>query len=205
MFGLLISCSAFSICFVQKGWIDWTRKRSELCRGYVFLLQPTLDYLLYLLIVGCRGEQEQLLRAVQPQHFLPVHGEYTFLCSHAGLAQELGIRNTHVIRNGQMVGVYERRNKDHVSSGSMQLLGRADLFKFYNDGGKGTGTATEMALEERTVLANEGIVIVSVDVVRATTKEELERAMEVRGEGVGRTDGGPAEGTRAFFETFFSV
>lgn len=31
----------------------------------------------------CRGELEEVLRYVKPQHFLPVHGEYAFLCAHA--------------------------------------------------------------------------------------------------------------------------
>lgn len=113
-----------------------------------------------------RGELEELLRFVKPQHFLPVHGEYAFLCAHAQLARENGVKNTSVIRNGQMLGVYERRNKNTVSSGSMALLGEAKLVNFYNDGNKGTGTAAEMALEQRQLLAVEGIVVAAIDVVR---------------------------------------
>lgn len=113
-----------------------------------------------------RGELEEVLRYVKPQHFLPVHGEYAFLCAHAQLARENGVKNTSVIRNGQMLGVYERRNKNTVSSGSMALLGEAKLVNFYNDGNKGTGTAAEMALEQRQLLAVEGIVVAAVDVVR---------------------------------------
>ena len=30
-----------------------------------------------------RGELEEVLRYVKPQHFLPVHGEYAFLTAHA--------------------------------------------------------------------------------------------------------------------------
>ena len=33
-------------------------------------------------------ELKEVLRLVQPQHFLPVHGEYSFLCEHARLARE---------------------------------------------------------------------------------------------------------------------
>jgi len=113
-----------------------------------------------------RDELEEALRLVKPQHFLPVHGEYSFLCAHAQLARESNIQNTSVIRNGQMLGVWERRNSQTVSQGSMALLGEAKLQNFYNDGNKGTGTANEMALEQRQLLAVEGIVIAAVDVVR---------------------------------------
>ena len=84
-----------------------------------------------------------------------------------------------------MLGVADRRNARTVSIGSMAdatakaaanaaeqqqatmaLLGEAQLTNFYNDGNKGTGTAAEMGLEERQLLAVEGIVIAAVDVVR---------------------------------------
>jgi mRNA degradation ribonuclease J1/J2 len=35
-----------------------------------------------------QGELEEVLRFVKPQHFLPVHGEYSFLVEHARLAKE---------------------------------------------------------------------------------------------------------------------
>lgn len=58
----------------------------------------------------CRCDDPQVLKLVKPQHFLPVHGEYAFLCAHAKLARESGVQYTEVIRNGQMLGVRERRN-----------------------------------------------------------------------------------------------
>ena len=33
-----------------------------------------------------RDELQEVLRLVKPQHFLPVHGEFAFLCEHAQLA-----------------------------------------------------------------------------------------------------------------------
>ena len=179
------------------------------------------------------------MKLVKPQHFLPVHGEYAFLCAHAQLARDIGITNTSVIRNGAFLGVSPKRNGRTVSSGSMQVLGDAKLQLFYNDGHKasaslcpatscqaiahmalialplrcgggckviqqhrvcwitlqlcawcclcirrgrrkvqdyvhadeaavvqGTGTADEMALEERTTISTEGCVIADVAVVR---------------------------------------
>jgi hypothetical protein len=168
-----------------------------------------------------RGELEEVLRYIKPQHFLPVHGEYAFLCAHAQLARENQVIHTSVIRNGQMLGVHERRNAKTISSGSLaSVLGEVSLTNFYNDGNKvwvwvfggggggtsrggeeghsleelacppatpdctctalycpaphptppchtqGTGSAAEMGLEERQLIANEGIVIASVDIVR---------------------------------------
>lgn len=113
-----------------------------------------------------KGELEEVLRLVKPQHFLPVHGEYAFLCAHAQLARENGVHYTSVIRNGTMLGVADRRNARTHSIGSMSILGKARLTNFYNDGNKGTGSAEEMALDERQLLAVEGIVVAAVDVLR---------------------------------------
>ena len=84
------------------------------------------------------------MKLVKPQHFLPVHGEYSFLTAHAQLARDIGIRNTSVIRNGQMVGVHHRRNGNEVSTTGasvkgMQLLGEVKLRMLYNDGNKVRG------------------------------------------------------------------
>lgn len=57
---------------------------------------------------------------MKPQHFLPVHGEYAFLCEHAQLAHEAGCNFTSVIRNGQMLGVADRRNGNTLSLGWRQ-------------------------------------------------------------------------------------
>lgn len=73
-----------------------------------------------------------MLKLVRPQHFLPVHGEYSFLCAHAELARNLGIRNTNVIRNGEMLGCAPLRNNNALSG--LQLLGHTGLQLLYNDG-----------------------------------------------------------------------
>lgn len=113
-----------------------------------------------------RDELEEALRMVRPQHFLPVHGEYAFLCAHAQLARDNGVRFTSVIRNGELLGVHDRRNGRTLSTGSMAMLGEAALVKLYNDGKYGTGSANEMAMQDRQTLAVEGIVIAAVDVLR---------------------------------------
>lgn len=85
----------------------------------------------------CRDELREVMQLVKPQHFLPVHGEYAFLCAHAQLAQETGVNRTSVIRNGQMLGVSELRNSNSVGSAQgMQVIGEASLKLLYNDGNK---------------------------------------------------------------------
>lgn len=50
---------------------------------------------------------------------------------------------------------------------ALQVLGDVALVNYFNDGNRGTGTRDEMAVEERTTLAFEGVVVASVDVKRS--------------------------------------
>lgn len=63
-------------------------------------------------------------------------GVQTMIYVHLQLARENGINFTEVIRNGQMLGVHDRRNARTVSTGSMNVLGEAQLTLLYNDGNK---------------------------------------------------------------------
>eukprot|EP00793_Prasinoderma_coloniale_P002031 PRCOL_00002539-RA len=115
-----------------------------------------------------REEQEEIIRMVQPQHFLPVHGEYAFLQEHAALARQCNVKHTTVIRNGQMVGVKPMRNISEVSSSAgkgISLLDKYDVDTLYNDGNKGVGTAAEMAIDERMTIACNGVIVCSLEVI----------------------------------------
>lgn len=113
-----------------------------------------------------RGELEEVLRLVKPQHFLPVHGEFAFLKEHELLGKAQGIRHTAVIKNGEMLGVAPLRNGRVLSSG-FSPLGREKLKLMYNDGDKAFGTAADLCIQERMNIALEGLVIASVEVIRA--------------------------------------
>jgi hypothetical protein len=83
-----------------------------------------------------------------------------------------------------MLGVFERRNAKTVSTGSAAMLGEAKLVNFYNDGNKGTGTASEMALHQRQHIATEGVVVASVDVIRdPAVIAAVAAAMVAKGDG----------------------
>ena len=112
-----------------------------------------------------RDELEEVLKMLHPEHFLPVHGEYAFLKEHEALARQCGVRHSTVIGNGQMLGVTPLRNaQSHGLLGNMHLLGEARLQTMFNDGGKGSGTSEDLAIEERMRIAVEGIVVVDLEV-----------------------------------------
>merc|ERR1712060_806187 len=113
-----------------------------------------------------KEEQRELLQLVKPENFLPVHGERAFLCAHAQLGKDMGIPNVHVLRNGLILGVHKNSNTQTFSTGSVTLLGETKLQLCYNYDQGGAGTASEMAMAERITLANEGLIICAIDVIR---------------------------------------
>eukprot|EP00850_Spirogloea_muscicola_P004499 SM000019S05043 [mRNA] locus=s19:621691:627160:- [translate_table: standard] len=120
-----------------------------------------------------RGEQEEVIQLVKPQHFLPVHGEYSFMKEHEQVARRQGIRHTTVIKNGEMLGVSPLRNGRVLSNG-FSILGREKLQLMYNDGDKAFGTAADLAIEERMQIASDGIVVVSIELQRDEPEEVAE-------------------------------
>ncbi|XP_059443585.1 ribonuclease J isoform X2 [Corylus avellana] len=114
---------------------------------------------------GHRGELEEVLRIVKPQHFLPIHGELLFLKEHELLGRSTGIRHTCVIKNGEMLGVSHLRNRRVLSSG-FTSLGKENLQLMYNDGDKAFGTSTELCIDERQRIASDGIIVISMEILR---------------------------------------
>ncbi|XP_011044176.1 PREDICTED: uncharacterized protein LOC105139443 isoform X2 [Populus euphratica] len=114
---------------------------------------------------GYRGELEEVLKIVKPQHFLPIHGELLFLKEHELLGKSTGIHHTTVIKNGEMLGVSHLRNRRVLSNGFVSL-GKENLQLMYNDGDKAFGTSTELCIDERLKIATDGIVVVSMEILR---------------------------------------
>ncbi|KAK1272146.1 hypothetical protein QJS04_geneDACA014123 [Acorus gramineus] len=112
-----------------------------------------------------RGELEEVLKIVKPQHFLPVHGELLFLKEHELLGRSTGIRHTTVIKNGEMLGVSHLRNRRVLSNG-FTSLGKENLQLMYSDGDKAFGTAAELCVNERLRIASDGIIVVSMEILR---------------------------------------
>ncbi|KAL5543944.1 hypothetical protein UlMin_007728 [Ulmus minor] len=114
---------------------------------------------------GYRGELDEILKIVKPQHFLPIHGELLFLKEHELLGRSTGIHHTAVIRNGEMLGVSHLRNRRVLSNG-FTLLGKENLQLKYSDGDKAFGTSSELCIDERLKIALDGIIVVSMEILR---------------------------------------
>ncbi|CAL8158121.1 unnamed protein product [Prunus armeniaca] len=114
---------------------------------------------------GYRGELEEVLQIVKPQHFLPIHGELLFLKEHELLGKSTGIRHTTVIKNGEMLGVSHLRNRRVLSNG-FTLLGKENLQLKFSDGDKAFGTSSELCVDERLRVALDGIIVVSMEILR---------------------------------------
>lgn len=120
---------------------------------------------------GHREELEEVLKIVKPQHFLPIHGELLFLKEHEMLGKSTGVRHTTVIKNGEMLGVSHLRNRRVLSNGFISL-GKENLQLMYNDGDKAFGTSAELCIDERMKIASDGIIVISMEVLRPDAVED---------------------------------
>jgi len=110
-------------------------------------------------------ELKQMIKIIRPKFFLPVHGQYSMLVSHAELAQEVGVppKNIIVIENGQVVNLNPQRfylEKKPVPSNYVMV------------DGLGIGDVGEVVLRDRQVLAQDGmfVIIAIVDRQRGRVK-----------------------------------
>ena len=96
-----------------------------------------------------REEQKLMLSLTQPLFFVPVHGEYRMLAQHAALAKSMGVEDTFVLANGDILVLWED---------SGEVVGRAPAGRVLVDG-KGTDDLPSVVLQDRRKLARTGIVV----------------------------------------------
>ena len=93
-----------------------------------------------------------VIQAVQPEYFIPVHGEYRHLALHARLAEDCGVdpQKIRIIEDGQPVTFLPDgiRLEEPVPVESVMV------------DGKGVGDVGRMVLKERRILGGEGLVAV---------------------------------------------
>ena len=76
-----------------------------------------------------RGEQRTMLELVRPQSFVPVHGTLHHLQRHAELAREVGVQQTTVIQNGDVLEIQrsEMRVVDRAHTGRIHVARGVDV------------------------------------------------------------------------------
>jgi len=106
---------------------------------------------------ACQEEHKIMHTLLKPKFFIPIHGEYRHLKRHAMLAEELGMKNDHIIiaEIGSCVELY----KDEL-----KLAGNIPAGITIIDGTGSEDFSSSEALKERRLISSEGMFVVSLAV-----------------------------------------
>jgi len=100
-------------------------------------------------------ELKMLIALTRPKFFIPVHGEHRHLCNHARLAEQMGIKPSNIIIAdiGQVIELTGKSiaKKGVVSSGKVLV------------DGTGVGDVASIVLRDRKHLAQDGMLVVIVN------------------------------------------
>ncbi|NMB09585.1 MAG: ribonuclease J [Tissierellia bacterium] len=112
---------------------------------------------------ACQEELKLIHTLVKPQYFVPVHGEYRHLKTHAKLAMDLGMdsKNIFIIENGNTV---------EFTKNSANLI-RTDHASNVLVDGLGVGDVGNVVLRDRKHLSEDGLIIVVITISK--DKKEL--------------------------------
>ena len=104
---------------------------------------------------ACREELRLLHKTVNPEYFVPVHGEYRHLVKHCRLAHECGTAQdkTILLENGEPLSFF--------ADGSVRREDPVSVEYILVDG-KGVGDVGSLVLRQRRILGEEGLVIVTM-------------------------------------------
>lgn len=111
---------------------------------------------------GSVEELREMIAAVRPANFIPVHGEPRLLVRHRNLARDMGVPHVGMLRNGDVLS---------FEGGRMSVTGRIEVGRRFVDG-KGIGDVESLVLKDRIHLSQVGLVMV-VLAISSTTGELL--------------------------------
>lgn len=116
-----------------------------------------------------REELKIIQSIVQPEYFVPVHGEYRHLVVHARLAEAVGVPegNAFVLTDGDVL---------EIDDECARIAGRVPASYVYVDG-LGIGDIDQHILRDRAHLSTDGVVVVIATVDKLTGR--LTRAAEL--------------------------
>ncbi len=102
-----------------------------------------------------QGELRTYHQLVRPRNFIPVHGEYRHMAHHARLARTMGMPPRHIL-------LCEDGDQVEVRPEGIRKVGRVPAGFHFIDGG--AGDLDERPLEERRMLAEYGVLLISAGV-----------------------------------------
>ncbi|MFN0148151.1 MAG: ribonuclease J [Dehalococcoidia bacterium] len=107
-----------------------------------------------------REELKIIQGLLQPEYFVPIHGEYRHLVVHSKLAESVGvpIGNAFVMTDGDVLEIDEN---------SARLAGRVAASYVYVDG-LGIGDVDQHILRDRAHLSTDGVVVVITNIDKQT-------------------------------------
>ncbi len=114
--------------------------------------------------VSGHAKQSELLTMLgitRPQTFVPVHGEYRHLAAHAALARHVGVPEVHVLEDGDSIV---------LDGGETRVERKAFEAGYVYFEGSSFGEIDRPVLRDRTHLADDGVIVVTVGVSRADGK-----------------------------------
>ncbi len=109
----------------------------------------------------CQEELKLIHMLLRPKFFVPVHGEYKHLQTHAGLAKDLGMSadNIFILNNGSVLSLFSnsaRVEKEEVPAGNIMV------------DGLGIGDVGNIVLRDRKLLSESGLIIVVAAVEKSS-------------------------------------
>jgi len=110
-----------------------------------------------------KEELMEMIKIIKPTFFIPIHGQYSMLVSHAEIAKEAGIpeKNIVVAENGQIIDLTQKKisvEKSWVPSNYIMV------------DGLGIGDVGEIVLRDRQMLSEDGMFVIVVVVDKQTGK-----------------------------------
>ena len=105
---------------------------------------------------ACQEELKIIHALVKPKFFIPVHGEYKHLISHAQLAKEMGISPDRIL-------ITDIGQVTELDGETMQPGGSVEAGRVFVDG-YGVGDVGSIVLRDRQHLAQDGLIIVVVTI-----------------------------------------
>lgn len=120
-----------------------------------------------------KEELKLMLRLIKPEYFMPMHGEYRMLKSHASIAEDCGIpkENTFIMQNGDSLIL----DKTGVHRGPNVTAG-----DIYVDGSR-IGEVGSVVIKDRKLMSKDGILITILNINPLTRKLLIKPNVTTRG------------------------